>query len=324
MNASSVIVSKKTAAMEAVNQLIRSSSTDSVTEGIVPTDQNCIVTNPVSNELTEMLASEGEPVVASTEEVVKTPKKKAAPKKSKKDVEEVVPVEGEPVVASTEEVVKTPKKKAAPKKSKKDTEEVVPVEGEPVVASTEEVVKTPKKRAAPKKSKKNAEEIVDSVYLVADETIVVQDVVQEVVQEVEISSTKKKIQYVRDPIHYLKSFIHNVHNTPSFPEEIKESFQSWLNSLDNENWKSMSVFPSYQTRSVTKLPAELVVEGLRPSDQEKKEENTQVLEDSEEFEEIELIVEETVIDGELYLIDSNQDLYDPVTFAYIRNLNYAT
>ena len=86
----------------------------------------------------------------------------------------------------------------------------------------------------------------------------------------------------------------------------------------------MSVFPSYQTRSVTKLPAELVVEGLRPSDQEKKEENTQVLEDSEEFEEIELIVEETVIDGELYLIDSNQDLYDPVTFAYIRNLNYAT
>ena len=240
MNASSVIVSKKTAAMEAVNQLIR--STDSVTEGIVPTDQNCIVSNPVSNEPTEV----------------------------------VVPADGEPVVASSEEVVKTPKKKAAPKKSKKDEEVVVPAEGEPVVASTEEVVKTPKKRAAPKKSKKNAEEIVDSVYLVADETIVVQEVVQDVVSEVENSSTKKKIQYVRDPIHYLKSFIHNVHNTPSFPEEIKESFQSWLNSLDNENWKTMSVFPSYLTRSVTKLPAELVVEGLRPSDQEKKEGNTQV------------------------------------------------
>ena len=82
--------------------------------------------------------------------------------------------------------------------------------------------------------------------------------------------------------------------------------------------------PYYQTSLGALHPPKLVVEGLRPSDQEKKEENTQVLEDSEEFEEIELIVEETVIDGELYLIDSNQDLYDPVTFAYIRNLNYAT
>ena len=302
MNASPVIVSKKTAAMEAVNQLIRGK--DSVIEGTVPSDQN---------EIKEVVSAEGEPVEASTEEAVKAPKKKAAPKKTKKDAEEVVvSVEGEPVEASTEEAVKAPKKKAAPKKSKKDAEEVVvSVEGEHVEASTEEAVKAPKKKAAPKKSKKDAE-VVASVYLDADETIVVPAVVPAVV---EISSTKQKIQSVRDPIHYLKSFIHNLHNTPSFPEEMKESFQTWLNSQDNEQWKIISIFPSYQ---------------------EKKEGNTQVyptnadvcttesLNDSEEFEEIELIVEETIIDGEMYLIDSNQDLYDPVTFAYIRNLNYAT
>jgi len=285
MNASA-IVSKKSAAMEAVNQLIRDTDMQN-------NEKKCIETNQISNSQTEE-------VVVSTDEVeVKAPKKKAAPKKSKKEVEEVV----------------------------------VGEDGEPVVSTDEVEVKAPKKKAAPKKSKKDTTEVVESVYLEKDESVVA---IVENKPVVENSSTKK-IQTLRDPIHYLKSFMNNVHNTSSFPEEMKDSFQTWLNTIDDKTWKTMSIFPSFhekkedclvvvaspdnvqeQTHSVAKSPTELVVEGVPPSDQ------NEIATDTEEYEEVELIVEEIAIDGVLYLIDSNQDLYDPETFAYIRNMKYAT
>ena len=265
------------------------------------------------------------------------PKKRAAPKKIKKNDEATVAtneavdaVEGEAVPLEEK-----PKKRAAPKKTKKNdeaaTDATVIVDDEAVP-----VEEKPKKRAAPKKTKKNEENVVvnEQTSAILEEDIISNVVVDENITKMakkivddalenalEETKETKKITTLRAPIDYLQPFLHNVPNVASFPQELKGPFEAWLKTLGESEWKTMSIFPSINVHPVTKL-SELVVEGLCPSDQKKEDDvHTQNMDD---FEEIELIVEECVIEGELYLIDSDQNLYHPETLAYVRNMNYET
>ena len=335
MNASvaTVTMSKKSAAIEAVNQLIR--TTDTNQEG-----KECTVINssePVQ-EPSDASSLPGMSQSSSQEVVSVPPKKRAAPKKTKKNDEataastdEVVPsVEGEAVP-----VEEKPKKRAAPKKTKKNDEAATDAT---VIVNDEAVPveEKPKKRAAPKKTKKNEENVVvnEQTSAILEEDIISNVVVDENITKMakkivddalenalEETKETKKITTLRAPIDYLQPFLHNVPNVASFPQELKGPFEAWLKTLGESEWKTMSIFPSINVHPVTKL-SELVVEGLCPSDQKKEDDvHTQNMDD---FEEIELIVEECVIEGELYLIDSDQNLYHPETLAYVRNMNYET
>jgi len=375
MNASAatVTMSKKSAAMEAVNQLIR--STDTNQEG-----KECIVIDspPTSEPVQESSDASSLPGMSQTtsQEVVSVPKKRAAPKKTKKNDEVAVASTDEAAAAPAVEgdvvppVEEKPKKRAAPKKTKKNdevavasTDEAVPsVEGEvlpPVeekpkkrtapkktkkndeaaVVSTDEAVPSvegevlppveekPKKRAAPKKTKKNEEKNIvvnEQTSAILEEDIISSDVVVEkmitkmakkivadtVENALEETKETKKITTLRAPIDYLQPFLNNIPNVASFPKELKEPFEAWLKTLGESEWKTMTVFPSIQKKEDDDVVNE-VEESV----------HTQNMDD---FEEIELIVEECVIEGELYLIDSDQNLYHPETLAYVRNMNYET
>ena len=369
MNASAatVTMSKKSAAMEAVNQLIRSTDTNQEGKECIVIDSPPPTSEPVQ-ESSDASSLPGMSQSASQEVVSVPPKKRAAPKKTKKNDEATVATDATAVVEDGEvvPVEEKPKKRAAPRKTKKNDEaavastdeaapsvegEVVPVEENPkkrpapkktkkndeaAVASTDEaapsvegevvpVEEKPKKRAAPKKTKKNdeknivvneqtsailEEDIISNV--VVDENItkmakkIVADAVENTLEE---TKETKKITTLRAPIDYLQPFLNNVPNVASFPKELKEPFEAWLKTLGESEWKTITVFPSIQKKEED---PEIVVEASV---------HTQNMDD---FEEIELIVEECVIDGELYLIDSDQNLYHPETLAYVRNMNYET
>ena len=342
MNASvaTVTMSKKSAAIEAVNQLIR--TTDMNQEG-----KECTVINssePVQ-EPSDASLLPGMPQTTS-QEVVSVPKKRAAPKKSKKNDEaaaassdEVVPsVDGEAVPVEEDhdaDVRRTsslgddagnvveaskPKKRAAPKKTKKNDEASAAASSEVVVdGAVVPVEEKPKKRAAPKKTKKNEEKNV--VINEQTSAILEEDIISNVVAEaaaasetseekVEEPKETKKITTLRAPIDYLQPFLQNVPNVASFPQELKEPFVAWLKTLGKSEWKTMTVFPDVQKK-----------EDHDVMEASEAQVHTQNMDD---FEEIEMIVQECVIDGELYLIDSDQNLYHPETLAYVRNMNYET
>ena len=235
-----------------------------------------------------------------------------------------------------------PKKRAAPKKTKKSEEAAVASTDEAAAPSVEgeavpPVEEKPKKRAAPKKTKKNDEKNIvvnEQTSAILEEDIISSDVVVEkmitkmakkivadtVENALEETKETKKITTLRAPIDYLQPFLNNLPNVASFPKELKEPFEAWLKTLGESEWKTMTVFPSIQKKE----DDDDVVNEVDKSDVVNEVEASVHTQNMDDFEEIELIVEECVIDGELYLIDSDQNLYHPETLAYVRNMNYET